>query len=220
MSTTVLDAYIGPLMSEYLERLEQLLRDHGFRGSFLVMRMDGAVQPAALVRLAPVAALQSGPVAGVAASRGLGARLGHPDVITADVGGTSFDVGLVVDGDVRYLPRPMVDRLPLALPVVDVTSIGTGGGSIVWIDDRLGALRVGPDSAGRDARDRSATPAAALARRSRTRRRCSATSPRSAATCGSTSTPRAARSRSTSRSHSGCRSSAPQPACSTSRASR
>ena len=148
MSTTVLDAYIGPLMSEYLERLEQLLRDHGFRGSFLVMRMDGAVQPAALVRLAPVAALQSGPVAGVAASRGLGARLGHPDVITADVGGTSFDVGLVVDGDVRYLPRPMVDRLPLALPVVDVTSIGTGGGSIVWIDDRLGALRVGPDSAG------------------------------------------------------------------------
>src|SRR5690606_16567003 len=79
-----------------------------------------------------------------------GEQLGHRDIITADVGGTSFDVGLVVDGDVRYLPRPMVDRLPLALPVVDVTSIGTGGGSIVWIDERLGALRVGPDSAGAD----------------------------------------------------------------------
>lgn len=150
MSTTVLDAYVGPVMSAYLERLERQLRDHGFRGSFLVMRMDGSVQPAELVRRAPVAALQSGPVAGVAAARKLGEQLGHRDIITADVGGTSFDVGLVVDGDVRYLPRPMVDRLPLALPVVDVTSIGTGGGSIVWIDERLGALRVGPDSAGAD----------------------------------------------------------------------
>ncbi|HEX7096670.1 MAG TPA: hydantoinase/oxoprolinase family protein [Acidimicrobiales bacterium] len=150
MSTTVLDAYIGPVMSEYLDRLEQRLHEHGFRGSFLVMRMDGAVQPATLVRRAPVAALQSGPVAGVAAARMLGARLGHRDIITADVGGTSFDVGLIVDGEVRHLPRPMVDRLPLALPVVDVTSIGTGGGSIVWLDERLGALRVGPDSAGAD----------------------------------------------------------------------
>jgi N-methylhydantoinase A len=150
MSTTVLDAYVGPLMSNYLARLEDLLRNEGFGGDLLVMRMDGAVQPAALVGRAPVAALQSGPVAGVAAARMLGARLGHADVITADVGGTSFDVGLVVDGDVRHLPRPMIDRHPIALPVVDVTSIGTGGGSIVWLDERLGALRVGPDSAGAD----------------------------------------------------------------------
>jgi N-methylhydantoinase A len=150
MSTTVLDAYVGPLMSNYLARLEKLLRDEGFGGELLVMRMDGSVQPAALVGRAPVAALQSGPVAGVAAARMLGVRLGHPDVITADVGGTSFDVGLVVDGDVRHLPRPMIDRHPIALPVVDVTSIGTGGGSVVWLDERLGALRVGPDSAGAD----------------------------------------------------------------------
>jgi N-methylhydantoinase A len=150
MSTAVLDAYIGPLMSSYLDRLDALLRDEGFGGELLVMRMDGAVQPATLVTRAPVAALQSGPVAGVAAARMLGARLGHANVITADVGGTSFDVGLVVDGEVRHLPRPMIDRHPIALPVVDVTSIGTGGGSIVWLDERLGALRVGPDSAGAD----------------------------------------------------------------------
>jgi N-methylhydantoinase A len=150
MSTTVLDAYIGPLMSSYLTRLDSLLREEGFGGELLVMRMDGAVQPATLVSRAPVAALQSGPVAGVAAARMLGARLGHPNVITADVGGTSFDVGLVVDGEVRHLPRPMIDRHPIALPVVDVTSIGTGGGSVVWLDRRLGALRVGPESAGAD----------------------------------------------------------------------
>jgi N-methylhydantoinase A len=150
MSTTVLDAYIGPLMSSYLTRLDSLLREEGFGGELLVMRMDGAVQPAALVSRAPVAALQSGPVAGVAAARMLGARLGHPNVITADVGGTSFDVGLVVEGEVRHLPRPMIDRHPIALPVVDVTSIGTGGGSVVWLDRRLGALRVGPESAGAD----------------------------------------------------------------------
>jgi N-methylhydantoinase A len=150
MSTTVLDAYIGPLVSSYLTRLDRLLRSEGFAGDLLVMRMDGAVQPASLVAQSPVTALQSGPVAGVAAARMLGARLGHPNVITADVGGTSFDVGLVVDGEARHLPRAMIDRLPLALPVVDVTSIGTGGGSIVWLDERLGALRVGPDSAGAD----------------------------------------------------------------------
>jgi N-methylhydantoinase A len=150
MSTAALDAYVGPLMAGYLDRLDAQLRAEGFAGELLVMRMDGSVQPAALVGRAPVAALQSGPVAGVAAARLLGARLGHADVITADVGGTSFDVGLVVDGEVRHLPRPMIDRHPVALPVVDVTSIGTGGGSIVSLDERLGSLRVGPDSAGAD----------------------------------------------------------------------
>ncbi len=150
MSTTVLDAAIGPLVASYLGRLETLLRNHGFTGSLLVARMDGSVQPAALLRHAPVYTLQSGPVAGVAAARMLGSVLGHRDVITADVGGTSFDVGLVVAGEVQYLSRPMIDRRPLALPVVDVTSIGTGGGSVAWIDERLRSLRVGPQSAGAD----------------------------------------------------------------------
>lgn len=149
-STVVLDAYVGPLVAGYLDRLDGALRADGFGGRLLVMRMGGGVQPVATAVAMPVTTLHSGPVGGVVAARGLGAALGHADVVTADVGGTSFDVGLVLGGEVQYAARPMIERHPLAVPVVDVTSIAIGGGSIAWIDPGLGALRVGPDSAGAD----------------------------------------------------------------------
>jgi N-methylhydantoinase A len=211
MSTAVLDAYIGPLMSSYLARLDALLREEGFGGELLVMRMDGSVQPASLVGRAPVAALQSGPVAGVAAARMLGTRLGHPDVITADVGGTSFDVGLVVDGDVRHLPRPMIDRHPIAPPS---SSLDRHGRRQRRTSTSGWALR-GPDSAGADpgpvlhAVARPTVDAAAV----------SATW-RSAVTSTSTSTPGGVRSTTPSRRRSGCRSRRPPKASSPWRASR
>jgi N-methylhydantoinase A len=147
-STVVVDAYVGPLVSSYLARLEDSLRRSGFGGLFVVMRMGGGVLPAAMARAMPVQTLHSGPVGGVAAAAMVGRALGHDHVITTDVGGTSFDVGLVIDGAVTFSSRPMIERQALAIPVVDVTSIGTGGGSIAWLDEALGVLRVGPGSAG------------------------------------------------------------------------
>jgi N-methylhydantoinase A len=147
-STVVVDAYVGPLVSSYLARLEDKLRSNGFGGLFVVMRMGGGVLPAAVARQMPVQTLHSGPVGGVAGSATVGAQLGHTHVITTDVGGTSFDVGLVIEGDVMFSAKPMIERQALGIPVVDVSSIGTGGGSIAWLDDALGVLRVGPKSAG------------------------------------------------------------------------
>jgi N-methylhydantoinase A len=149
-STVVLDASVGPLVAGYLQRLDGALRADRFDGRLLVMRMGGGVQPLATAMRMPVTSLHSGPVGGVIAAQRLGTALGERDIVTADVGGTSFDVGLVLGGEVQYASRPMIERHPLAVPVVDVTSIAIGGGSIAWIDDTLGALRVGPHSAGAD----------------------------------------------------------------------
>ncbi|MEN3357336.1 MAG: N-methylhydantoinase [Mycobacteriales bacterium] len=148
--TTLLDAYTAPLVGEYLGRLEGRLRGSRFAGAFLVMRMGGGVQPARVARRNPVQTLRSGPAGGVGATQALGARLGYRDLIATDVGGTSFDVGLVIDGRPYRARQPTVDRLPLAVPAVDIPSIGTGGGSIAWVDPALGTLRVGPASAGAD----------------------------------------------------------------------
>jgi N-methylhydantoinase A len=145
--TAVIDAYTAPLVASYLRRLDHRLRAGGFAGSFLVTRMSGGVQPARAASRSPVQTLRSGPAGGVEAARALGARLGHGNVIATDVGGTSFDVGLVVDGQPYAARQPTIDRLPLAVPAVDIPSIGTGGGSIAWYDPILRTLRVGPESA-------------------------------------------------------------------------
>lgn len=148
--TTVLNAYIAPLVTRYIDELDGALRREGFRGTFLLMQSGGGVARALQMAKRPLDTVNSGPVGGMAAALQVGRSLGHPNVITTDVGGTSFDVGLVVDGSVQYLPRPMLNRHVLANPIVDILSIGTGGGSIAWVDRELGALRVGPQSAGSD----------------------------------------------------------------------
>ncbi len=147
-ATAVLNAYIAPLVSEYLGNVERALADEGFKGRFLIMTMGGGVQLARTVAGAPIHLLQSGPVGGISAARHLGASLGHDRIIATDVGGTSFDVGLVVDGELPRAQKPRIDRHGLAVPFVDIASIGTGGGSIAHVDPAIGALRVGPESAG------------------------------------------------------------------------
>jgi N-methylhydantoinase A len=149
-TTAVLNAYVAPLVSVYIERLRGVFAERGFTGRFVVNQSSGGVQHAERIVHAPVDTLNSGPVGGVCASLDLGRRLGHANVVATDVGGTSFDVGLVADGRLQYARRPMIGMYPLATPVVDLTSIGTGGGSIAWIDASMGALRVGPQSAGAD----------------------------------------------------------------------
>ncbi|WP_419928205.1 hydantoinase/oxoprolinase family protein [Candidatus Poriferisocius sp.] len=145
--TAVLDAYVAPLVADEIQALADALAERGFAGQLRVMQSRGdscAVGDA----LRSVETLQSGPVAGLLASAKLANALGRSEAIATDVGGTSFDVGLITDGEVTVARRPMIGRWALAHPVVEVVSIGTGGGSLAWIDPVLGSLRVGPQSAG------------------------------------------------------------------------
>lgn len=144
-ATAAINAYVGPRLSRFLAGFETELRGHGFTGRLLVSQSDGG--SVAFDRTRPVYTLQSGPAAGVLASRSEGALLGEPNVVTTDVGGTSFDVGLVADGDWVNAREPVVDSFHVGFPMVEVESIGAGGGSIAWVDDG-GALNVGPRSAG------------------------------------------------------------------------
>ena len=147
-SSVVVNAYVGPLVGGYLARLRDHLERAGFRGELLVMTMGGGVIPPDVAVRASIHTLQSGPAGGLARAKRVASTLGHANVVTTDVGGTSFDVGLVLRGELPFAHRPTIERQALAVPVVDVASIGTGGGSIAWFDADLGTLRVGPASAG------------------------------------------------------------------------
>ncbi len=147
-TSAVLNAYIGPIVARYLQDLDTQLRGEQFGGSLFVTQSTGGVQQLEQVVKRPLDTVWSGPVGGLGAAAAIGRVLGHRDIITSDVGGTSFDVGLVVGGALQYARRPTIGQYAIATPVVDVESIGTGGGSIVWIDPYSGGLRVGPRSAG------------------------------------------------------------------------
>jgi N-methylhydantoinase A len=150
-STTVLNAYVGPLVSQYLEQLEGLLRRHGFHGTLFLTQSNGGVMTGERAKVAPVAMMESGPAGGIIGAVQLGKVLGHENVIAFDMGGTTAKTCLVE----RAMPK-MADGYyiggyalgyPLRLPVVDIVEVGAGGGSIAWIDEG-GALKVGPRSAG------------------------------------------------------------------------
>jgi N-methylhydantoinase A len=145
--TVMLNSYITPKVSNYLLDLDDRLRDEGFDGELLIMHSAGGVQRVESLAARPINTLKSGPVGGLSASIKLGELLGHRNVICTDAGGTSFEVGLVVDGQAQYAARPMIGRYTLATAMADIESIGTGGGSIVWIDPDTRSLRVGPQSA-------------------------------------------------------------------------
>ncbi len=141
-STTVLDAYIKPLVSRYLGRLEDSLgRD------YLVMKSGGGVASHRDVMRRPVEMVLSGPAGGVAAAVALARASRRRNLVTFDMGGTSADFSAVVGGRSQWTTEAAVETFPLALPVVDIESVGAGGGSLAYLD-RGGALRVGPESAG------------------------------------------------------------------------
>jgi N-methylhydantoinase A len=145
---TVLNAYLGPVMSRYLGRLETRAQAAGLRYPLQVMQCGGGVIPAAESARRAFLTLDSGPVAGVLASQYLGGIIGHKHVIATDMGGTSFDVGLVWDGEPVASYQSVVNQYEYFVPRIDIRSIGSGGGSIVWIDEVSGTMRVGPISAG------------------------------------------------------------------------
>ncbi|GAA0600424.1 hydantoinase/oxoprolinase family protein [Craurococcus roseus] len=146
-STTALSAYVQPVIDGYLDRFEAALGRAGFAGRFSVMQSNGGRLPAAAMRRSAITALFSGPAAGVVGAVRQAARSGRGDLITFDMGGTSTDVSLVRGGEPSLAPETEVDGLPIRTPVLDIVSVGAGGGSLVWIDDG-GMLRVGPRSAG------------------------------------------------------------------------
>ena len=146
-STTVIDAFVRPGVRAYLERLETRLRELGFAGEALVTRSGGGAMSFAEARDRPFETILSGPVAGAQGAAALARELGIGDAISADVGGTSFDTCLIVEGRPQLLYQGTIVGLPVQTSWVDVRSIGAGGGSIAYVDVG-GLLRVGPRSAG------------------------------------------------------------------------
>ncbi|MCW3063702.1 MAG: hydantoinase [Solirubrobacterales bacterium] len=147
-STTALDAMLKPLMSSYLETLEQRLRERGLDAEILVMLANAGVMSRSGAGSRPIFTLHSGPAGGVVGATLIARELGRPNLIAADMGGTSFDVCAIVGGAPRFGSEGHVRwGIPFRIPVVDVGTIGAGGGSVGWVDDG-GLLRVGPRSAG------------------------------------------------------------------------
>jgi N-methylhydantoinase A len=146
-ATTVINSYLGPVISRYIRLLERRLKDMGFVGDFTVLDSTGGVMDADEAGDRAVGMIMSGPAGGVLASAALARKLGYPNVITSDMGGTSFDAGLIVDGEPLVTTTSIADRYHLATPRVQVTAIGSGGGSIASVAEG-GILVVGPESAG------------------------------------------------------------------------
>lgn len=146
-ATTVANAYVAPRLNTYIARLQTRLGEAGYRYPLLLAHCMGGLTTMEEVRNVPLLTLDSGPVSGALGARYFGAAYGEPNIICADMGGTTFDVALIEGGRTILDEEPVVDRYTCVIPKVAVESIGAGGGSIVWIDDN-GMLRVGPHSAG------------------------------------------------------------------------
>lgn len=145
-ATAAMNSYLGPVMKRYLEKLEDELRQRGFGGTFAVLNSVGGVVAAREAAHHATSLLTSGPTGGVIGSRYLAQALGHDNVITTDMGGTSFDVGLLIGGRPVVSAITEVAKYHISLPVVDITAVGAGGGSIAAVRD--GLITVGPESAG------------------------------------------------------------------------
>lgn len=149
-STTALNAYLQPQVSGYLKRLEDALLRHGFGGEFMIVQSNGGVMSVNTACRFPVRTALSGPAAGVIAAAYIAKSAGFGDVVTGDMGGTSFDVSLIADGQSMLSAQSSIDfGLVVRTPMIEITTIGAGGGSIAWVDTG-GLLNIGPESAGSD----------------------------------------------------------------------
>ncbi|MGI9657928.1 MAG: hydantoinase/oxoprolinase family protein [Gaiellaceae bacterium] len=147
-ATTTINAYIGPVMAQYVGQLEERLAAGGYTGDVTIATSAGGVATPDSVRRVPARTLESGPAAGVMAGREIARAAGFSNVVTFDMGGTSLDLGIIVDGEARRTNEYLIEwGTPVRFPSIDVFSIGAGGGSIAWIDTG-GSLRNGPQSAG------------------------------------------------------------------------
>jgi N-methylhydantoinase A len=145
-NTAIIDCYVGPRVKKFLTALDETLTKTGLGPPMLVMQGHGGCTYGRDIR--PYATFQSGPAAGVIGSRYLGEQMGYRNIIATDVGGTSFDVSLIPEDTLVYTREPVIARYAVSFPMVDIVSIGAGGGSIAWVDPVTKLLRVGPESAG------------------------------------------------------------------------
>jgi N-methylhydantoinase A len=147
-SSTAINAYCAPVLREYLEQQTAALQARGLAVEPLIMQASGGVIPASRAADMSLFSVDSGPVAGVVGASELGGRIGQRNVICTDMGGTTFDVGLVREGAPVTAGSGVAHRYPFFGQIVDVSSIGSGGGSLAWVDAASGLLKVGPQSAG------------------------------------------------------------------------
>jgi N-methylhydantoinase A len=147
ISTTVVSAFVGPIVSNYFDHLTKKLEDVNYKGTLLIMQSNGGVVSPDVVKKTPAITVLSGPAAAPTAGAFYSALLGYKNCITVDMGGTSFDASIVTDGQCVTSTEGSVNRYRIALPSLDIITIGAGGGSIGWIDEG-GLLRMGPQSAG------------------------------------------------------------------------
>jgi len=145
-SSAVMNAYIAPIVERYLISLETEVKKLGIGSSLHVMQSSGGVMTLSAGRKQPVYTLLSGPVGGTIGGVALSATLDRPNLLCIDMGGTSFDLSLVINGQPQIASETELEGLPLLMPMVDIHTIGAGGGSLAWLE--AGAVRVGPQSAG------------------------------------------------------------------------
>ncbi|MDY6974091.1 MAG: hydantoinase/oxoprolinase family protein [Thermodesulfobacteriota bacterium] len=145
-NTTAIDAFVGPLTRVYFDSLRKKLGDYGYNNPIMIMQSYGGVVDVEDVR--PVFTAVSGPAGGVIGARYWGDILGMENIISTDVGGTSFDVSVIPHRERIFAKEPYVGRFRVLMPTIDIVTIGAGGGSVAWVDEGTKTLKVGPASAG------------------------------------------------------------------------
>ena len=146
-STTVINAYLAPVVGRYIDNLEGQLRERYGRVDLRIMQASGGSMITEMAKHRAVNIVNSGPAGGALAASYVGRLTGDEQIISVDMGGTSFDVGVIDRGEPRVAPESQFEGFPVKIPILDVQAIGAGGGSLAWIDEG-GALNVGPESAG------------------------------------------------------------------------
>jgi N-methylhydantoinase A len=149
-AATTINAFIGPVTLRYVDSIRARCEQEGYMLPPLIMQCNGGVMSGELVQRHAIVTLNSGPAGGVTGSSQLAQAMGISDVITADAGGTSFDVGLIRDGEVVQSDKTEIGHFEFYIPTIDVRTIGAGGGSVARRDDTRGVISVGPESAGAD----------------------------------------------------------------------
>jgi N-methylhydantoinase A len=149
LSTTVVNSYVGPIMSRYIRHLRERLLDEKLEVRPYITQSNGGIISLDVASKTPVRTVLSGPAAGITGATSISNAAGHPDIITFDMGGTSTDVALVSGGENSLKMEQEVAGYPLRTPMLDINTVGAGGGSIAWTDSG-GHLKVGPQSAGAD----------------------------------------------------------------------
>ncbi len=147
-AAAAINAFIGPSTASYVREVDEATTNDGYKNPLLIMQAAGGVVPADHAAGKPLFTIGSGPVGGVTGAAYLATLAGHKNVIAADMGGTSFDVGIIADGEPLTASETIINQYTFFMPRLDIESIGSGGGSILWLDELSRTLRVGPQSAG------------------------------------------------------------------------